>query len=120
MPVVVITLLIIIALSLCNYGNPTRGATKVGMIINVRTEGTFCKTETAIVAGKFGGAEMRVTVPANLHAEVHRFLETQEMVKITYHTDMIRSQCSNNSGNNFLDKIEKHPYEGLNEKVDSK
>lgn len=101
-------LLSVLVLSGCNIANPENGA-KIGQIAKVQTEGVFCKTTGILVTGKFGGGELKLTVPWQLVEQVKRFNETQEFVKVTYHTDFIKSLCSNDTDNRFLDNVEAHP-----------
>jgi hypothetical protein len=95
-------------LSGCTIANPESGE-KIGQIAKVQTEGLVCKTTGILVTGKFGGGELKLTVPNHLVADVQRFNDTQEFVKITYHTEWIASACSNDTHNRFLDSVTVHP-----------
>jgi hypothetical protein len=98
----------IAALASCTIANPESGD-KIGQIAKVQVEGVICDTTGILVTGKFGGGELKLTVPLALVEQVKHFNETQEFVKITYHTDFIRSACSNDTGNTFLDSVTAHP-----------
>jgi hypothetical protein len=107
----IIGLLIFLALSSCNFANPQNGD-KIGQVTRVSKDGIFCKTDTVHITGKYGGGELKVTVPENnleLLTKVRHFNDTQEQVKIWYHSDFIKSSCSNHTDNAFLDGIEAHP-----------
>jgi hypothetical protein len=95
-------------LASCTLGHPEKGD-KIGQIAKVQVEGILCKTTSILITGKFGGGELRVTVPDKLYSEVKRFNETQEFVKVTYHRNLIGFSCSNETSNRFLDTVEAHP-----------
>jgi hypothetical protein len=107
----VATLIAALLLSSCSIHSPQEGD-KIGQVAKVYQGGVLCKTTSVLVTGKFGGGELKVTVPSSnreLLSKVKKFNETQEQVKIGYHVDFISSRCSNDTGNAFLDSIEAHP-----------
>jgi len=101
----------LLGLSGCNVGNPGHGE-KVGQIARVVDEGVLCTTTTVLVTGKFGGGELKVTVPTwntALKSQVLAFQDSQAQVKVTYHGELFKSICSNETENQMLDSIEAHP-----------
>lgn len=104
----ILIIAVVAVLAGCSMANPESGD-KVGQIAKVQSEGLMCKTTGILVTGKFGGGELKMTVPNSLIAQVKHFNETQEFVKVVYHTDFIASTCSNDTGNTFLDSVEAHP-----------
>lgn len=95
----------------CNVGNPGHGE-KVGQVAKITDEGVLCTTTTVLITGKFGGGELKVTVPnyeKELQTQVRHFQDTQEQVKVHYHADLFRSACSNETDNIMMDSIESHP-----------
>lgn len=108
---IVVLLIAALFLASCQFGNPGNGE-KVGQVAKVTSEGLMCKTLTVLVTGKYGGGELHVTVPtendalANL---VRHFQDTQEQVKVKYHSEWIKSACSNETSNVMMDDIEGHP-----------
>lgn len=104
-------LIALLVLTGCSVGNPGHGE-KVGQIARVVDEGVFCTTTTVLVTGKFGGGELKVTVPkwdAELKQKVLDFQNSQAQVKVTYHGELFKSPCSNETDNQMLDTIEAHP-----------
>lgn len=100
----------VVLLAGCQLANPGTG-TKVGQVARVNNEGLFCTTSTVLITGKFGGGELTVTVPAwnqELMTKVIQYQDTQEMVEIKYHTDFVKSMCSNETSNRMLDSIAPH------------
>lgn len=109
---IVFSAIVLVALSSCSVGNPTQNAVKVGQISRVADEGIICKTTTVLITGKFGGGELTVTVPeynTELLNKIHHYNDTQEQVKITYHASLLKTSCSNETSNRFLDSIDVHP-----------
>jgi hypothetical protein len=88
----------------CNLATPENGD-KVGQIARVQTEGVLCKTTTILVTGKFGGGELKLTVPDSLLGTVKAYNETQELVKVRFHTPIVALLCSNDTDNRFLDDV---------------
>ena len=104
-------ILVCLTLAGCSVGNPGTGE-KIGQIARVVDEGVFWKTTTVLVTGKFGGGELKVTVPSGdptLKAQVLHYQDTQEQVKVHYHGELFKSLASNETDNHMLDSIEPHP-----------
>lgn len=102
---------IIVCLTACNWTTPGQGD-KVGQIAKINTSGWICTTTDILVTGKFGGGELRGTVPASnpdLMAKVKKFNDSQEQVVVKYHTSMVSTRCNNDTGNIFIDDVEAHP-----------
>jgi hypothetical protein len=97
----------VIALSGCSIANPGSGE-KVGQITRVVDEGLACTTHTVVITGKFGGSELKLTAPNHLLADVRKYQDSQEMVKVQFHTSFIASACSNDTDNVFMDSIAPH------------
>lgn len=103
--------ILVVLLMTVRVANPTDGD-KIGQISKIQIEGLLCKTTGILVTGKYGGGELKLTIPSYDHAlleKVRHLNDTQEFVKISYHTDFIRTACSNSSHNTFLDSVESHP-----------
>jgi hypothetical protein len=103
-------ILLVLLLTGCNVGNPGNGE-KIGQIARIVDEGIFCKTTTVLVTGKFGGGELKVTVPNEnvaLKELVLHFQDTQEQVKVRYHGELFKGACSNETENQMMDSIERH------------
>ena len=93
------------------FGNPGHGD-KIGQVASMTDEGVICTTKTLLVTGKYGGGELKVTVPESrpdLIAEVNKLHDEQVQVKVHFHTNLVAFSCSNDTGNRFLDAIEAHP-----------
>ena len=104
----IVLVMVALALSGCGLANPTSGD-KIGQIAKVQDAGLFCKTHEILVTGKFGGGELKMTVPNALLPQVKAANESQEFVKITYHTDFVNSLCNNKTENTWLDSVTPHP-----------
>lgn len=97
----------IAALAGCSVEHPGSGE-KIGQITRVVDEGLVCTTHTVVITGKFGGSELKLTAPERLMADVRKYQNSQEMVKIQFHTNFIASTCSNDTNNVFMDSIMPH------------
>lgn len=105
---ILMVVLLVVLLASCRLANPESGD-KIGQIAKVQDEGLICNTTSVLITGKYGGGELQLTVPNTLFAQVKHFNETQEFVKVTFHTDLFASVCSNDTNNRFLDSVEAHP-----------
>lgn len=108
---VLFVLVAVIIMAGCTIANPGNGS-KVGQIARITHEGIMCTTTTVLITGKFGGGELHVTIPAgnsDLETKTQKFQDTQEQVEVKYHTDFVKSVCSNDTNNNMMDDIQAHP-----------
>jgi predicted small secreted protein len=101
--------LIALLLAGCNINTSPGDGDKIGQIAKVQRVGMICKTDEILITGKFGGGELHLTVPSNLLSAVQAANESQQFVKVRYHTDFMDSLCSNETGNKWLDSVEAHP-----------
>lgn len=99
---------IVVCLSGCDFATPSSGD-KVGQIAKVQVAGVICKTNEVLVTGKFGGGELKLTVPDHLLPQVKAANESQAFVKVNYHVNMVNSICNNETHNAWLDSVELHP-----------
>jgi predicted small secreted protein len=104
-----IVMFISLLLAGCSCNTSPGTGDKVGQIAKVQKVGLMCLTTEILVTGKFGGGELTLTVPAGLIERAKEANESQEFVKVNYHTSFVESLCSNKTGNRFVDSIEAHP-----------
>lgn len=104
----IIVLFVALVLGGCDIVTPTDGD-KIGQIAKVQRAGVLCKTNEVLLTGKFGGGELKLTVPDSLLDQVRAANESQAFVKVRYHTEFINWTCRNETSNTWLDAVELHP-----------
>ncbi|MBY0559900.1 hypothetical protein [Hyphomicrobium sp.] len=111
----ILTIVSAVALSVAVGGCYTsRTGEKIGRITKLYRSGPICPTwEAEIIRGGFtsgsgvNGAAFDFTIEDDATAErLRQVMESQQEVKIHFHTETFYSPCRSDSGGDFLDSIE--------------